>query len=664
MQTILLYLTLGLGGGAFFACLGVSASITYRASGVINFAIGAMAMIPALTYNALRTQGDLVLPIVGLPSKIDLGNHLPTLAAVPIALAVGVALFLLALVAVFHPMRHAPAVTKAVASIGISLVLLGIANERFGARTRLTPALLPDGLVHVFGGGVPADRLGFALVAIGLTALCTAFFTYARTGLVLRAGADNEPGVLLLGYSPLRSAVVAWGLAGLVTSIAAILLASFASIGPGAVRALRRTRARGRAGWALPQPLDRVRHRARDRRAARPRRPPRRPRDAASRAAGRLRRCSAAPGHRRRPVVHRRLAPAAGRPARAALPGGRTRPAEVDAPPPRRGRSGRRLVRLERTAPQPGADRHHRGAGTLDGRVRRLHRPGVARPGHDRWSGRVPPRRAHQWPPRAVPDRPGPGRPRRGGARLHRRHPGAAHPRGAADGGVTRLRRGHQPPRAPEPRAGPRWAVTVTPARIFGFDLGTFGPGGFPAPRSVVLIVAIAGASFLAVANLRRGRTGRRWLAVRSNEAAAAACGVDVVGTKLLASAVAVGLAGVAGVLIAQNSESLSYRLFDTDVVFALVALAYLGGVASIWGAVVAGLLAAGGVVEQLVGIGSGKQGNTLAYGIGLIAVCVLAPDGLAGIAASANARVHGWLARGDPAAAAADDPVLHQAAP
>ena len=162
------------------------------------------------------------------------------------------------------------------------------------------------------------------------------------------------------------------------------------------------------------------------------------------------------------------------------------------------------------------------------------------------------------------------------------------------------------------------FGVTIEPARLFGIDLGTFGPGGFPAPRSVVLIVVVAVLSFVAIANLRRSSTGRRWLAVRGNEGAAAACGVDVVRAKLLASAVAVGLAGVAGVLVAQNVETLSYRLFDIDLALALVALAYLGGVASISGAVIAGLLTAGGLVEHVLGVGSGKQGGSLAYGVAL----------------------------------------------
>ena len=120
----------------------------------------------------------------------------------------------------------------------------------------------------------------------------------------------------------------------------------------------------------------------------------------------------------------------------------------------------------------------------------------------------------------------------------------------------------------------------------------------------------------------------------------------------------AVGLAGVAGVLIAQNVETLSYRLFDIDLALALVALAYLGGVASISGAVVAGLLTAGGLVEHFLGVGSGKQGGSLVYGVALVLVCVVAPGGLAGIADGVRKRL-GRLAAADRAP---DEPVADAA--
>ena len=101
------------------------------------------------------------------------------------------------------------------------------------------------------------------------------------------------------------------------------------------------------------------------------------------------------------------------------------------------------------------------------------------------------------------------------------------------------------------------------------------------------------------MANLRRNRTGLRWLAVRANERAAAAAGIDVTRAKLGAFAVSSFLAGLAGVLMAFSATTLSPTSFM--VIGALVAAgAHLpGGVSSIGGALVAGALAQAGLVTD-----------------------------------------------------------------
>ena len=632
MATVLVYLTLGLGGGAFFATLGVSASLTHRASGVMNLAIGSMAMIPALTYNALRTRGDLVLPVVGPASGFHLADHLPVLVSVGVAVAVGTALYLLALVAVFHPMRDAPAVTKAVASLGIALFLDGMGLARFGTRTRATPALLTRQGVHLLGRQVPADRLAFAAIAIGIAVACASWLRWSRSGLVLRAAADNFRGSLLLGFSPLRSAATAWAVAGAVTSLAAVALTSIAAVAPpqfalytvpalgaalaGRMRSLGVVCATGLAIGALQalavhlgavEALPRVLQHGFD--------------DALPLVAivvalsmiGR-----SIPG--RGTVLERR------------------HPDAALAPRPRLwialavaglsitwfGSSELRLSLVQSAITAVLALSMVVSAGyigqvslaqvtiaglaafILAGFATGLHLPFPLSPilavvcaGGIGFVVGIPALRIR-------------------GAQLMVVSLAFA---------VAANRLILENPQI----AGATYGVNVPPPRLGGIDLGVFGPGGFPAPRSVTVVVVATIATFVAVGNLRRSRTGRRWLAVRGNERAAAAAGVDVVGTKLLASAVSVALAGVAGVLIAYNTESVSYRLFETDIALALLALAYLGGIASIVGALIAGLLASGGLFERVVGIGAGKQGHSRVYGLALIAVTLFSPGGIAG---------------------------------
>ncbi len=67
-----LFLIVGLGAGAVYAGLAMALVTTYRGTGVINFAQGAMAMWAAFVYDELRKTGDLVLPV----GRIHLGDRM------------------------------------------------------------------------------------------------------------------------------------------------------------------------------------------------------------------------------------------------------------------------------------------------------------------------------------------------------------------------------------------------------------------------------------------------------------------------------------------------------------------------------------------------------------------------------------------------------------
>src|SRR5882762_9083115 len=69
------FLVLGLGNGAVFAALALALVMTYRSSGVVNFATGAIALYAAYTYAFLR-NGELLVPLPGLPKTIDIGAEL------------------------------------------------------------------------------------------------------------------------------------------------------------------------------------------------------------------------------------------------------------------------------------------------------------------------------------------------------------------------------------------------------------------------------------------------------------------------------------------------------------------------------------------------------------------------------------------------------------
>ena len=137
----------------------------------------------------------------------------------------------------------------------------------------------------------------------------------------------------------------------------------------------------------------------------------------------------------------------------------------------------------------------------------------------------------------------------------------------------------------------------------------------------------------LVVVNLRRSVTGRQMLAVRSNERAAAAVGISVSGTKMLAFGLAAFVAGLGGALSGYNFGSVTGLTFGSIASLTIFAFAYLGGISSVTGAVLGGCLVTGGIaftaLEEWFHID--QKYSLFLGGLGLIITAVLNPEGVAG---------------------------------
>ena len=138
----------------------------------------------------------------------------------------------------------------------------------------------------------------------------------------------------------------------------------------------------------------------------------------------------------------------------------------------------------------------------------------------------------------------------------------------------------------------------------------------------------------LVVANLRRSRAGRRLIAVRTNERAAAALGIGVFGAKLYAFGLSAGIAAVGGVLIAfQRPTVVFYPTFSIFQSIFVVVYAVIGGIGFVAGALIAGVVAPGDFVTTVSGnLLDDDQAVQVALGILLIVVLITQPFGLASL--------------------------------
>ena len=163
---------------------------------------------------------------------------------------------------------------------------------------------------------------------------------------------------------------------------------------------------------------------------------------------------------------------------------------------------------------------------------------------------------------------------------------------------------------------------------IFGFDIGSIN---HPA-RYGIFVVVMAMVAVVVIANVRRGRSGRRLIAVRTNERAAAALGIDVVKAKLFAFALASAIAALGGIVIAFRLSSISYQSFTNFTSITYVGLAIVGGVGYLLGAFVGGTMATAGLNQEILestwpGVGRWIQ---LISGIAILLTVLTYQDGVA----------------------------------
>jgi branched-chain amino acid transport system permease protein len=176
------------------------------------------------------------------------------------------------------------------------------------------------------------------------------------------------------------------------------------------------------------------------------------------------------------------------------------------------------------------------------------------------------------------------------------------------------------------------------PTPKLGIDLGPYGPfrgldGKVPSPVFGFFVVAMTLALGLFVANLRRSGLGQRMLAIRSNERAAAAAGVNVRNVKLAAFGISSFIAGIGGALYGYNFSSVTVTRFSALTALSLIAFAYVGGITMVSGAVFAGLISVEALLPYALEKWFGIAGNwaLLFGGLALIVTLFQNPEGVAG---------------------------------
>jgi len=214
----------GLMAGMLYSLVALGFVLIYKASGVFNFAQGAMVLFAALAMARCSEWATTYLGIANL-----------MLASLVGFVAAGVVMFVVAWVVERLVLRHLvnqEGTTLLMATLGITYFLEGLGQSLFGSSIYTIDIGMPKDplmiLQNVFDGGVLVNMEDFyaALIAAALVALLSVFFQKTATGRALRAVADDHQAAQSIGIPLNRIWVIVWCVAGVVALVAGMIWGS------------------------------------------------------------------------------------------------------------------------------------------------------------------------------------------------------------------------------------------------------------------------------------------------------------------------------------------------------------------------------------------------------------------------------------------------------
>jgi branched-chain amino acid transport system permease protein len=211
----------GLASGGIYAALALALVLIHRATGVINFAQGEMAMFTTyIAWTLTANHG---------------WSYWPAFAATLVfAFALGVGIQRV----IIRPIERGPVLTTVIITIGLILIFNGGAGWIWSAEVRAFPSPFPNNTWNIGGVAISQQDVGTIAIVLVLVALLWAFFQFTKVGLALRASALNPDASRLVGVRVGWMLAIGWGLAALLGAVAGMLAAPTIFLDPNMMQAI------------------------------------------------------------------------------------------------------------------------------------------------------------------------------------------------------------------------------------------------------------------------------------------------------------------------------------------------------------------------------------------------------------------------------------------
>ncbi len=199
----------GLLAGVMYSLVALGFVLIYKASGVFNFAQGAMVFLAALTFVSILKMG------------INFWLALAITLGVMVVLGIGIEKIVL------RPLVNQPPITLFMATIGLTFVLEGLSQLVWGSQPHGLELGIPDvpmeWLSQKWNINVSQFEVFAAGVAGAMVAGLALFFQYTRIGRALRAVADDHQAALAVGIPLKHIWAIVWAVAGFVALVAGLM---------------------------------------------------------------------------------------------------------------------------------------------------------------------------------------------------------------------------------------------------------------------------------------------------------------------------------------------------------------------------------------------------------------------------------------------------------
>jgi ABC-type branched-subunit amino acid transport system ATPase component/branched-subunit amino acid ABC-type transport system permease component len=210
------FIVLGLTSGAVYALAGLGLVLTYKTSGVFNFAYGALAAVAAYVFYVLHVLNGWAWPLAAGVAILVLGP------------VMGLILELLA-----RRIQGRSLALQVASTVGLLLVIEAAVELIYGHTTvRIVPIFLGTGNVRLAGTNVQVAQIVTFAFALTATAALTAFFRLSRRGIAMRAVVDNPELLDIAGTSPAATRRTAWVIGVTLAAASGVLFAPLLPLDP------------------------------------------------------------------------------------------------------------------------------------------------------------------------------------------------------------------------------------------------------------------------------------------------------------------------------------------------------------------------------------------------------------------------------------------------